>query len=51
MIKATFCELDSHEDTCCFGNECQALYEIGQADVPVTEIRPSQRGECFKAPC
>ena len=33
MIKATFCELDSHADTCCFGNECQVLYEIGQADV------------------
>ena len=33
MIKATFCELDSHADTCCFGNECQVLYEIGKADV------------------
>ena len=32
-MKATFCELDSDADTCCFGNECQVLYEIGKADV------------------
>ena len=33
MIKATFCELHIHADTYCFGNECQVLNGIGQADV------------------
>ena len=29
----TLCELDSHADTCCFGDACKVMYETGRADV------------------